>query len=71
MISYCFRTLDEVKETRAQKKAKKLTARRDADKDEDEGEWEEVTAKGGAPLVVVRRMLLSGLIGLKFACLSL
>ncbi|XP_052799625.1 eukaryotic translation initiation factor 3 subunit C-like isoform X2 [Mya arenaria] len=46
------KTSDDKKETKAQKKLKRQLVKKDADKDEDEGEWEEVTGKGGVPMVV-------------------
>lgn len=35
--------------------AKRTTQLRDLDDQDDEGEWEEVTGKGGAPMVVVNK----------------
>lgn len=48
------KTTEEKKDTKAQKKMKRRLAAKDAEKEDDEGEgeWEEVTSKGGAPLVV-------------------
>ena len=51
-IECVYRTSDDKKDTKIGKKKRIVRIREEKDQDE-EGEWEEVTSKGGAPLIVV------------------